>query len=160
MEQHPPAWLQWKTVIKDWDCFSYWFLFPSENAAEQEFGTKLNTAAVPCGNESRTPNSSPLKFSERLTHCQTAESTNSAAISWNANNGKSTQGCKQERRAFSSASALHTGVVKENAKSPVVTCRRQMSIVASGLNQSELVSVFHYLCQSPVNIHIPWPLWS
>ncbi|CAM4635612.1 breast cancer type 1 susceptibility protein isoform X1 [Lepidochelys kempii] len=113
----------------------------SENAAEQEFGTKLNTAAVPCGNESRTPNSSPLKFSERLTNCQTAESTNSAAISWNANNGKSTQGCKQERRAFSSASALHTGVVKENAKSSVVTCRRQMSIVASGLNQSELLLV-------------------
>ncbi|XP_074979661.1 breast cancer type 1 susceptibility protein isoform X5 [Caretta caretta] len=113
----------------------------SENAAEQEFGTKLNTAAVPCGNESRTPNSSPLKFSERLTNCQTAESTNSAAISWNANNGKSAQGCKQERRAFSSASALHTGVVKENAKSSVVTCRRQMSIVASGLNQNELLLV-------------------
>ncbi|KAM7137612.1 breast cancer type 1 susceptibility protein isoform 2-T6 [Macrochelys suwanniensis] len=112
-----------------------------ENAAEQESGTKLNSAAVPCGNESRTPNSSPLKFCERLTHCQNAESTNSAAVSWNANNGKSTQECKQERRAFSSASDLHTGVVKENPKNPVVTCRRQMSIVASGLNQSELLLV-------------------
>uniref|UniRef100_A0A8C3SUV9 RING-type E3 ubiquitin transferase n=1 Tax=Chelydra serpentina TaxID=8475 RepID=A0A8C3SUV9_CHESE len=112
-----------------------------ENAAEQESGTKLNSAAVPCGNESRTPNSSPLKFCERLTHCQNAESTNSAAVSWNANNGKSTQECKQERRAFSSASDLHTGVVKENPQNPVVTCRRQMSIVASGLNQSELLLV-------------------
>uniref|UniRef100_A0A674JGI1 RING-type E3 ubiquitin transferase n=1 Tax=Terrapene triunguis TaxID=2587831 RepID=A0A674JGI1_9SAUR len=112
-----------------------------ENAAEQEFGTKINSAAVPCENVRRTPNSSPLKFSERLTHCQTAESTNSVAVSWNVVNGKSTQRCKQERRAFSSASALHAGVVKENAKSPVVTCGRQMSIVASGLNQSELLLV-------------------
>uniref|UniRef100_A0A8C0QSE0 RING-type E3 ubiquitin transferase n=1 Tax=Chelonoidis abingdonii TaxID=106734 RepID=A0A8C0QSE0_CHEAB len=109
-----------------------------ENAAEQEFGTKINSAAVLCGNERRTPNSSPLKFSERLTHFQTEESTNSVAVSWSVVNGKSTQGCKQERRAFSSA--LHAGVVKENAKSPV-TCRRQMSIVASGLNQSELLLV-------------------
>uniref|UniRef100_A0A8C4VT15 RING-type E3 ubiquitin transferase n=1 Tax=Gopherus evgoodei TaxID=1825980 RepID=A0A8C4VT15_9SAUR len=111
-----------------------------ENAAEQEFGTRINSAAVLCGNERRTPNSSPLKFSERLTHFQTAESTNSVAVSWNVVNGKSTQGCKQERRAFSSASALHAGIVKENAKSPV-TCRRQMSVVASGLNQSELLLV-------------------
>nr|XP_023967138.1 breast cancer type 1 susceptibility protein isoform X2 [Chrysemys picta bellii] len=112
-----------------------------ENAAEQEFGTKINSAAVPCENVRRSPNSSPLKFSERLTRCQTAESTNRAAVSGHVVNGKSTQGCKQGRRAFSSASALHTGVVKENAKSPVVTCGRQMSIVASGLNQSELLLV-------------------
>ncbi|KAM9112502.1 breast cancer type 1 susceptibility protein isoform 3-T4 [Pangshura tecta] len=127
-----------------------------ENAAEQEFGTKINSAAVPCGNERTTPNSSPLKFSERLTHCQTAESTNSVAVSWNVVNGKSTQGCKQERRAFSSASALHTGVVKANAKSPVVTCRRQMSIVASGLNQSELLLVqkFARKTQSTLSNHI------
>ncbi|XP_067397517.1 breast cancer type 1 susceptibility protein isoform X1 [Emydura macquarii macquarii] len=115
-----------------------------ENASEQEFGTKLNSAAVfssPCGNETRTPNSSPLKLSERLIHCQTAESTNSSAISWNVNNGKPAQGCTQERRAFSSASALHTRAGKENAKNLVVTRRGQMSIVASGLNQSELLLV-------------------
>uniref|UniRef100_A0A8C8RCQ3 RING-type E3 ubiquitin transferase n=1 Tax=Pelusios castaneus TaxID=367368 RepID=A0A8C8RCQ3_9SAUR len=115
-----------------------------ENAAEQEFGTKINSAAVfssPCGSESRTPNSSPLKFYERLTNCQTAESTKTSAVSWNVVNGKPTQGCKQEKRAFSSAPALHTRAGKENAESPVVTCRRQMSIVASGLNQSELLLV-------------------
>ncbi|XP_006125762.2 breast cancer type 1 susceptibility protein isoform X1 [Pelodiscus sinensis] len=112
-----------------------------ENAAEQEFGTKLNSAAVPRGNESRTPNSSPLKCFGRLTHCQTAESTHHSAALWNINNGKSAQGCKRERSAFSSPPALRPAAGKENAKSPVVTCRRQMSIVASGLNQSELLLV-------------------
>ncbi|XP_074835474.1 breast cancer type 1 susceptibility protein [Carettochelys insculpta] len=112
-----------------------------ENPAEQEFGTKLKSAAVPCGNECRIPNNSPLKIFGRLTHCQTAESTNISDVSWNVNNGKNTQGCEQERRVFSSAPALHTAAGKENAKSPVVTCRRQMSIVASGLNQSELLLV-------------------
>ncbi|XP_019355858.1 breast cancer type 1 susceptibility protein isoform X3 [Alligator mississippiensis] len=130
-----------------------------ENATEQKSETKLNSAAIlssPCGNMSRIPNSSPLKFLKRLSQSQTAEATNGSAIPCNIDDRKNTQGCELERRVFASAHVPHHRAGKENAKSPVVLSRKKMSIVASGLNQHEflLVQKFAWKTQSTLSNQI------
>ncbi|XP_068775094.1 breast cancer type 1 susceptibility protein isoform X2 [Struthio camelus] len=127
-----------------------------ENAADEKSGTKLNSASVLSnlsGNVSRSPNSS--SSSVRLLHPQTAEATNSSAVAQKAN-GSCTQGCKHERTVCFPTSVLHNTAGKENATSPVVTNRREMSIVASGLNQSEhlMVQKFARKTRSTLSNHI------
>ncbi|XP_013806921.2 breast cancer type 1 susceptibility protein isoform X2 [Apteryx mantelli] len=128
----------------------------SENAADEKSGAKRNSASVLpdlCGNVSRSPNSSSSSI--RLLHPQTAEATNSSAVAQNANRSCN-QGCKQGRSVCFPTSVLHNTAGKENATSPVVTNRREMSIVASGLNRSEhlVVQKFARKTQSTLSNHI------
>jgi len=118
------------------------FSFPSENADEQKSGTMLNSASVLSnlsGNVTTSPNSS--SSSVRLLNSHTAEATNSSVVAQNANKSCARE-CKSKRSLCFPIPVLHNAAGKENATSPVVTNRKELSIVASGLNQSEHVSIF------------------
>lgn len=107
----------------------------------QKSGTRLNSASVLSnlsGNVTRSPNDSS---SERLLNSRTAEATNSSVVAQNAHQSCA-QECKSKRSVCFPVSVLHNAAGKENATSPAVTNRKEMSIVASGLNQSEHVSIF------------------
>lgn len=115
--------------------------FLSENADEQNSGTRLNSASVLpniSGNVTRSPSKS--SSSMRLLNPQTAEATTSSVAAPNADKSW-TQECKSTRSSCFPTSLLHNAAEKESATSPVVTNRKEMSIVASGLTQSEHVSV-------------------
>ncbi|NWX51307.1 BRCA1 protein, partial [Steatornis caripensis] len=108
-----------------------------ENADEQKSGTTLNSASVLSnlsGNVTRSRNNS--SSSVRLLNPLTAEATNTSVVAQNADKSH-TQDCKSKRIVCFPVSVLHNAAEKENATSPVVTNRKAMSIVASGLNQSE-----------------------
>ncbi|NXF34495.1 BRCA1 protein, partial [Nyctibius bracteatus] len=127
-----------------------------ENADEQKSGTRLNSAPVLSnlsGNVTRSPNSS--SSSVRLLNPETAEATNSSVVAQNANES-GTQECKSKRSVCFPVSVLHNASGKENATGPVVTNRKEMSIVASGLNQSEhlMVQKFARKTQSTLSNHI------
>ncbi|KAF1431406.1 hypothetical protein FQV24_0005915, partial [Spheniscus mendiculus] len=127
-----------------------------ENAHEQKSGTRLNSASVLSnlsGNVTRNLNSS--SSSVRLLNPRTAEATNSSAIAQNANKSCA-QECKSKRSVCFPISVPHNATGKENATSPVVTNRKEMSIVASGLNQSEhlVVQKFARKTQSTLSNHI------
>ncbi|NXI62052.1 BRCA1 protein, partial [Anseranas semipalmata] len=127
-----------------------------ENADEQKSGTKLNKASVLsdlCGNVTRSPNSSSSSL--KPPHPQTAEATNSSAVAENDNKSRA-QGCISKRSVRFPTSVLHNAAGKENATGPVVTNRKEMSIVASGLNQSEqlVVQKFARKTQSTFSNHI------
>ncbi|KAM9267476.1 breast cancer type 1 susceptibility protein [Morus bassanus] len=128
----------------------------AENADEQKSGTRLNSASALSnlsGNVTRSPNS--FSSSVRLLNPQTAEATDSSVVAQNAN-----KSCAQERKSKRSVcfpiSVLHNAAGKENATSPVVTNRKEMSIVASGLNQSEhlVVQKFARKTQSILSNHV------
>ncbi|KAM6312199.1 breast cancer type 1 susceptibility protein isoform 2-T3 [Podargus strigoides] len=106
----------------------------AENADEQKSGTRLNSASILSnlsGNVTRSSISS--SSSVRLLNPQTAEATNSSVVA----NKSCAQECKSKRSVSFPISVLHNATGKENATNPVVTKRKEMSIVASGLNQSE-----------------------
>ncbi|NWH25576.1 BRCA1 protein, partial [Grus americana] len=127
-----------------------------ENADEQKSGTRLNSASVLSnlsGNVTRSTNNS--SSSVRLFNPRTAEAANSSVVAQNAN-----KRCTQERKSKGSAcfpiSVLHNAAGKENATSSAVINRKEMSIVASGLNQSEhlMVQKFARKTQSTLSNHI------
>ncbi|NXO52696.1 BRCA1 protein, partial [Aramus guarauna] len=127
-----------------------------ENADEQKSGTRLNSASVLSnlsGNVTRSTNNS--SSSVRLLNPRTAEATNSSVVAQNAN-----KRCTQERKSKGSVcfpiSVLHNAAGKENVTSPAVINRKEMSIVASGLNQSEhlMVQKFARKTQSTLSNHI------
>ncbi|KAM7081634.1 breast cancer type 1 susceptibility protein isoform 1-T2 [Ciconia maguari] len=125
-------------------------------ADEQKSGTRLNSASVLSnlsGNVTRSPNSS--SSSVRLLNPRTAEATNSSVVAQNADKSCAQQ-CKSKRRVCFPVSVLHNAAGKENATSPVVTNKKEMSIVASGLNQSEhlVVQKFARKTQSTLSNHI------
>ncbi|XP_009324892.1 PREDICTED: breast cancer type 1 susceptibility protein [Pygoscelis adeliae] len=127
-----------------------------ENAHEQKSGTRLNSASVLSnlsGNVTRNLNSS--SSSVRLLNLRTAEATNSSVVAQNANKSCA-QECKSKRSVCFPISVPHNAAGKENATSPVVTNRKEMSIVASGLNQSEhlVVQKFARKTQSTLSNHI------
>ncbi|KFM01319.1 Breast cancer type 1 susceptibility protein, partial [Aptenodytes forsteri] len=127
-----------------------------ENAHEQKSGTRLNSASVLSnlsGNVTRNLNSS--SSSVRLLNPRTAEATNSSVIAQNANKSCA-QECKSKRSVCFPISVPHNAAGKENATSPVVTNRKEMSIVASGLNQSEhlVVQKFARKTESTLSNHI------
>ncbi|NXG89761.1 BRCA1 protein, partial [Stercorarius parasiticus] len=108
-----------------------------ENADEQKSGTRLNSASVLSnlsGNVTRSPNNS--SSSVRLLNPQTAEATSRFVVAQSAKKS-SAQECKSKRSVCFPVPVLHNAAGKENATSPVVTNRKEMSIVASGLNQNE-----------------------
>lgn len=73
---------------------------------------------------------------------QTAEATDGSVVAQNTDKSCG-PGHKLKRRSVCfPAPVLHSATGKENATSPAVTKRKEMSIVASGLNHSEHVSKF------------------
>ncbi|NWU56908.1 BRCA1 protein, partial [Dromas ardeola] len=127
-----------------------------ENADEQKSGTRLNSASVLSnlsGNVTRSPNNS--SSSVRLLNPRTAEATSSSVVAQNAKKS-SAQERKSKRSVCFPVPVLHNAAGKENATSPVVTNRKEMSIVASGLNQSEhlVVQKFARKTHSTLSNHI------
>ncbi|NXH73328.1 BRCA1 protein, partial [Hydrobates tethys] len=127
-----------------------------ENADEQKSGTRLNSASVLSnlsGNVTRSPNSS--SSSVRLLNPRAAEATDSFVVAQNANKSCA-QECKSQRSVCFPISVLHNAAGKENAASPLVTNRKELSIVASGLNQSEhlVVQKFARKTRSTLSNHI------
>ncbi|KAM8795375.1 breast cancer type 1 susceptibility protein [Eudromia elegans] len=127
-----------------------------ENATDRKSATKRNSPSVLsnlCGNVSRSPNSS--SSSKRLLRSQATKAANSSAVAQNANRS-CIQGCKRERNVCFPTSVPHNTPGKENATSPLGTNRREMSIVASGLNQSEhlMVQKFARKTHSTFSNHI------
>ncbi|NWS48254.1 BRCA1 protein, partial [Probosciger aterrimus] len=127
-----------------------------ENADEQKCGTRLSSASVLSnlsGNVTRSSNNS--SSSVRLLNPRTAEATNSSIVTQKAN-----KSCAQESKSKTSVcfplSALHNAAGKENLTSPVVTNRKAMSIVVSGLSQSEhlVVQKFVRKTQSTLSNHV------
>ncbi|NXD17188.1 BRCA1 protein, partial [Nothocercus nigrocapillus] len=127
-----------------------------ENTTDKESGSKRNSPSVLsnlCGNVSRSPHSS--SSSKRLLCPPATEAANSSALAENTNRSR-TQGCKWKRSVCFPTSVLHNTSGKENATSTVRTNRREMSIVASGLNQSEhlMVQKFARKTQSTLSNHM------
>ncbi|NXK73650.1 BRCA1 protein, partial [Amazona guildingii] len=127
-----------------------------ENADEQKCGTRLSSASVLSnlsGNVAESSNNSSSSL--RLLNPQTAEATNSSVVTQKAN-----KSCAQESKSKRSVcfplSALHNASGKENLTSPVMTNRKAMSIVASGLSQSEhlVVQKFVRKTQSTLSNHV------
>ncbi|KAM6042014.1 breast cancer type 1 susceptibility protein [Chlamydotis macqueenii] len=128
----------------------------AENADEQKSGTRLNSASVLSnlsGNVARSPNNSTS--SVRLLNPRTAEATNSSVVAQNANKS-CTRESKSKRSVCFPVSILHNAAGKENATSTAVNKRKEMSIVASGLNKSEhlVVQKFARKTQSTLSNHI------
>ncbi|KAM4645097.1 breast cancer type 1 susceptibility protein isoform 4-T9 [Amazona ochrocephala] len=128
----------------------------AENADEQKCGTRLSSASVLSnlsGNVAESSNNSSSSL--RLLNPQTAEATNSSVVTQKAN-----KSCAQESKSKRSVcfplSALHNASGKENLTSPVMTNRKAMSIVASGLSQSEhlVVQKFVRKTQSTLSNHV------
>ncbi|NXK16416.1 BRCA1 protein, partial [Arenaria interpres] len=127
-----------------------------ENADEQKSGTRVNSASVLSdlsGNVTRSPNNT--SSSVRLLNPPTAAAANHPVASQNAEKGCA-QECTSKRNNCFPISVLHNAAGKENATSPVVTNRKEMSIVASGLNQSEhlVVQKFARKTHSTLSNHI------
>ncbi|NWY05618.1 BRCA1 protein, partial [Nothoprocta ornata] len=127
-----------------------------EKATDRKSGTKQNSSSVlsnPCGSVSRTPNSS--SSSKRLLRPRAPEAASSSALAQSANRSR-TPGCKRDRGVGFPPSVLPNSSGKESAISPAGTNRREMSIVASGLNQSEhlVVQKFARKTQSTLSNHM------
>ncbi|NWX64429.1 BRCA1 protein, partial [Promerops cafer] len=122
---------------------------------EQKSGTRQNSASVSAdlfGNVTQSPdNSSSL----RLFTPQTAEATDGPAMAHNTDKSCG-PGHKLKRSECFPVHVLHNATGKENATSPVVTKRKEMSVVASGLNHSEhlVVQKFVKKTQSTLSNHI------
>ncbi|KAM6334061.1 breast cancer type 1 susceptibility protein isoform 2-T12 [Alca torda] len=128
----------------------------AENADEQKSGTRLNSASVLSnlsGNVTKSLNNS--SSSVRLPNPRTAEATSSSVVAQSAKKS-SAQERKSQRSVCFPVPVLHNAAGKENATSPVVTNRKEMSIVASGLNQSEhlVVQKFARKTHSALSNHI------
>ncbi|XP_068023215.1 breast cancer type 1 susceptibility protein isoform X1 [Melanerpes formicivorus] len=124
-----------------------------ETADEQKSGTRLNSPSVVSnlpGNVTRSPSNSPS--SAKLLHPATAAAAESSATAL-----LSTLSCAQEGESKSSVCCplpvLHSATGKECAAVPN---RKAMSIVASGLKQSErlVVQKFARKTQSTLSTHI------
>ncbi|NXM60249.1 BRCA1 protein, partial [Illadopsis cleaveri] len=132
------------------------FAFSSENAEEQKSGTRQNSASVSSdlfGNVIQGTNNS--SSSVRLFTPQTAEATDGAVVAQNTDKS-CCPGHKLKRSECFTVPVLHNATGKENAASPGVTRRKEMSIVASGLNHSEhlVVQKFVKKTQSTLSNHI------
>ncbi|NXK67452.1 BRCA1 protein, partial [Sylvietta virens] len=127
----------------------------TNRSIEQKSGTRQNNGSVSSdlfGNVTQgTDNSSSV----RLFTPQTAEATGGPVIAQNTDKSCG-PGHKFKRSECFPVPVLHNATGKENAASPVVTKRKEMSIVASGLNHSErlVVQKFVRKTQSTLSNHI------
>ncbi|NXP40939.1 BRCA1 protein, partial [Leiothrix lutea] len=132
------------------------FAFSSGNAEEQKSGTRQNSASLSSdlsGNVIQgTDNSSS---SVKLFTPQTAEATAGAVVAQSTDKSCG-PGHKLKRSERFPVPVLHNATGKGNAASPAVTKRKEMSIVASGLNHSEhlVVQKFVKKTQSTLSNHI------
>ncbi|NXE40920.1 BRCA1 protein, partial [Ptilorrhoa leucosticta] len=127
-----------------------------KRSMEQKSETRQSSASVSSdlfGNVTQSPDNS--SSSVRLFTPQTAEATNGPIIAQNSDKS-SGPGHKLKRSASFPVPVLHNATGKENAATPVVTKRKEMSIVASGLNHSEhlVVQKFVRKTQSTLSNHI------
>ncbi|XP_009080447.1 PREDICTED: breast cancer type 1 susceptibility protein [Acanthisitta chloris] len=127
----------------------------AENTEEQKSGTRHNSASVSSdlsGNGIKNPNNSSSSGS--LLNPQTAEATNGSVVAQNTN--KTCDPGHKWKSACFPVHVLHDTAGKGKPKSPAVTKRKEMSIVASGLNHSEhlMVQKFVRKTQSTLSNHI------
>ncbi|NXN89714.1 BRCA1 protein, partial [Bombycilla garrulus] len=132
------------------------FSFSSENGKQQKSGTRQNSASVSgdlFGNVTQNPDNS--SSSVRLFTPQPAEATSGSVVAQNTDKSCG-PGHKLKKSQCFPAPVLHKAMGKENAASPVVTKRKEMSIVASGLSHSEHVVVQKFVrkTQSTLSNHI------
>ncbi|NWV06326.1 BRCA1 protein, partial [Ptilonorhynchus violaceus] len=123
---------------------------------EQKPGTRQNSASLSSnlsGDLTQSPNKS--SSSVRLFNSQTAEATSGPVVAQSSDKSCG-PGHKLKRSVCFPEPVLHNAAGKENAASPVVTKRKQMSIVASGLNHSEhlVIQKFVRKTQSTLSNHI------
>ncbi|XP_029429048.1 breast cancer type 1 susceptibility protein isoform X2 [Rhinatrema bivittatum] len=102
---------------------------------ERETEDKLNSATAHCRN-SHTPSRDALSSTERPPSCQAGEALISPCIP----SRKGSTESEQKRPAYC-MSPFHSRAGTPSFKSPVVTTKRKLSLVASGLAQSELLLV-------------------
>ncbi|XP_053821308.1 breast cancer type 1 susceptibility protein isoform X1 [Vidua chalybeata] len=126
----------------------------AENAEEQKSGTRQNSASVSSdlfGNESPDNPSSSARFFTP----QTAEATAGPVLAQNTDKSCG-PGHKLKRSGCFPVPVLHNATGKENTTNPVVTKRKEMSIVVSGLNHSEhlVVQKFVKKTRSTLSNHI------
>ncbi|NXE99012.1 BRCA1 protein, partial [Menura novaehollandiae] len=127
-----------------------------KRSIEQKSGTRQSSASVSSnlpGNVTQSPNNSSSCV--RLFTPQTAEATDGPVVAQNTNESCG-PGQKLKRSVCFPVPVLHNAAGKESATSPVVTKRKEMSIVASGLNHSEhlVVQKFVRKTQSTFSNHI------
>ncbi|NXH41095.1 BRCA1 protein, partial [Dicaeum eximium] len=128
----------------------------TNRSLEQKSGTRQNSASVSSdlfGNVTQSPDNS--SSSARLVTPQTAAATDGPVVAQNTD--KSCGPAHKLKRSESfPVPVLQNATGKENATSPVVTKRKEMSIVASGLNHSEhlVVQKFVKKTQSTLSNHI------
>ncbi|NWW56999.1 BRCA1 protein, partial [Ifrita kowaldi] len=106
-------------------------------SGEQKSGTRQNSTSVSSdlfGNVIQNPDNS--SSSAGLFTPQTAEATDGSVVAQSTDKSCG-PGHKLKKSVCFPAPVLHSATGKENATSPVVTKRKEMSIVASGLNHSE-----------------------
>ncbi|NXU38441.1 BRCA1 protein, partial [Drymodes brunneopygia] len=125
-------------------------------SVEQKSGTRPNSASLSSdlfGNMTQSPDNP--SSSVRLFTPQTAEATDGPGRAQNSDKSCG-PGHKLRRAECFPVPALHSAAGKENAASPAVTKRKEMSIVASGLNHSEhlVVQKFVKKTQSTLSNHI------
>lgn len=128
----------------------------AENAEELKSRPRQSSASVSSdlfGNVTQTPDNS--SSSVRLFPPQTAEATSGPIVAQSSDKS-SGPGHKLKRSVCFPAPVLHNATGKENATSAAVTKRKEMSIVASGLNHSEhlVVQKFVKKTQSTLSNHI------
>ncbi|XP_032934593.1 breast cancer type 1 susceptibility protein homolog isoform X2 [Catharus ustulatus] len=126
----------------------------AEIAEEQKSGTRQNTASISSalfGNVSQGPDHPSSSL--RLFTPQTAETPSGPVVAQSTDKNRG-PGHKLKRKE--PLPLLHNATGKENAPNPVETKRKEMSIVASGLNHSEhlVVQKFVKKTQSTLSNHI------
>ncbi|NXD98661.1 BRCA1 protein, partial [Chaetorhynchus papuensis] len=127
-----------------------------KRSIEQKSGTRQNSASVSSdlfGNVTQSPDNS--SSSVGLFTPQAAEATDGPVVAQNTEKSCG-PGHKLKRSVCFPAPVLHSATGKENATTPVVSKRKEMSIVASGLNHSEhlVVQKFVKKTQSTLSNHI------
>ncbi|NXC05401.1 BRCA1 protein, partial [Orthonyx spaldingii] len=123
---------------------------------EQKSGTRQNSASVSSalfGNVPQSPDNS--SSSVKLFTPQAAEATDGPVIAQNTDKSCG-PGHKLKKSVCFPVPVQNNATGKENAASPVVTKRKEMSIVASGLNHSEhlVVQKFVKKTQSTLSNHM------
>ncbi|NXF11846.1 BRCA1 protein, partial [Smithornis capensis] len=127
-----------------------------ERSVDQKSGTRQNSASVSSnvsGNVVKSPSNS--SSSVRLHNPPAAGATNGSVKAQNINKSCD-PGHKLKRSVCFPVAVLDNAAGKENATSSVVTKRKEMSIVASGLNHSEhlVVQKFVRKTRSTLSNHI------
>ncbi|XP_061875416.1 breast cancer type 1 susceptibility protein [Colius striatus] len=119
----------------------------AESADEQKSEIRLDSASVLTNLSGNGTISPRLLKAARLLQPQTAEATNSSVVAQDADKSCARERESKKRESFP-VPVLHRAAGKENATSLVVANRKEMSIVASGLNRTELLVIQKFARQT------------